>query len=252
MTEPAGPVSRRRDQRYTDQQLVEILRRAAERQEGERHEGSAHEPDARFSLAEIEQIASEVGIAPVHVASAAAELSPRVTPPTGGAMGAPTSFRFERWIDGELPTATIGELFDAAARSTGLQGQVTEALDTVEWRGKGELGATVVSVTRREGRTKIGVFVARTDAAALVATGGIVAGIGGGFAIAASLTSAAVVAGPLAAAVAIGGAGAGGWLLTRAAWRRFARLWATRADALGTELADAAQREVDAMRTESE
>jgi len=56
-------LTNRTGERYTEQQLVEILRRAAERQEG-----LTTEPDGRFSLAEIQQIASEVGIAPARSA----------------------------------------------------------------------------------------------------------------------------------------------------------------------------------------
>ena len=64
-----GTVTAHGGQRYTEQQLVEILRRAAERQEG-----LTTDADGRFSLAEIQQIASEVGIGSAHVAAAAAEL----------------------------------------------------------------------------------------------------------------------------------------------------------------------------------
>src|SRR6185436_11515246 len=63
MTTTRETVTDRSGQRYTEQQLVEILRRAAERQEG-----LTTEPDGRFSLAEIQQIASEVGIAPARSA----------------------------------------------------------------------------------------------------------------------------------------------------------------------------------------
>src|SRR5215204_785763 len=116
-------VTNRTGERYTEQQLVEILRRAAERQEG-----LTTEPDGRFSLAEIQQIAAEVGIAPAHVAAAAGEVWQKVEPPTG-TLGAPTSFRFERWLDGEISESAIGDLFDVARREIGLQGQVNEALD---------------------------------------------------------------------------------------------------------------------------
>ena len=68
--------------RYTEEQLVEILKRAAQRQEG-----LVTEPDGRFSLEEIQQIASEVGIAPSHVATAAAEVA-TAPPPKSGALGA--------------------------------------------------------------------------------------------------------------------------------------------------------------------
>src|SRR6476620_8384178 len=128
MTTTRETVTNRAGERYTEQQLVEILRRSAERQEG-----LTTEPDGRFSLAEIQQIASEVGIAPAHVAAAASELL-QTLPPATGTLGAPTSFRFERWVEGEISESAIGEIFDTARREVGLQGRVSEALDTVEWR----------------------------------------------------------------------------------------------------------------------
>src|SRR4030095_4745892 len=91
----------------TERQLVEILRRAAERQEG-----LTTEPDGRFSLAEIQLIAAEVGIAPAHVAAAAVEVTHRSPPPQPSAFGAPTSFRFERSLDGEIPRSAHSAVVD--------------------------------------------------------------------------------------------------------------------------------------------
>ena len=243
-------VTNRAGERYTEQQLVEILRRAAERQEG-----LTTEPDGRFSLAEIQQIASEVGIAPAHVAAAASEVL-QILPPATGTLGAPTSFRFERWVEGEISESAIGEIFDTARREVGLQGQVSEALDTVEWRGRSSLGATVVSVARRGGRTKITVHLDRADAAGVVVISSGLAGLGTAIAVGAAIGTAAATAGPLgiagAVAVSLGWAGAGSWVAMRAIWRRIARSWAPRASALGVELVGVAQRALDAERKDSE
>ena len=238
-------------ERYTEQQLVEILRRAAERQEG-----LNTEPDGRFSLTEIQQIASEVGIAPAHIAAAAAEVTERAGTPPAGALGAPTAFRFERWLDGEIPRSALGELFDVARHEVGLQGQVSEVLDTVEWRARAAFGATVVSVARRGGRTRISVYVTRTDAAAVVVGTTAVAGIVGAGAIGAALAASAIAAGPIAIAaatvVSLGWAGIGSWAAMRGIWRRSARSWPNRVDALGKELVAVAQRAIEAARTESD
>jgi len=238
-------------ERYTEQQLVEILRRAAERQEG-----LNTEPDGRFSLAEIQQIAAEVGIAPAHIQAAAAELANRIATPPPGALGAPTAFRFERWLDGEVPRSAIGELFDVARHEVGLQGQVSEVLDTVEWRARAGLGATVVSVARRGGRTQISVHVTRADAAALVAGTTTVAGVVGATAIGAALATSAIAAGPLAiaaaAVVSVGWAGVGSWAAMRGIWRRAARPWPDRVNALGVELVTLSQRAIDAARKQTD
>lgn len=251
---PSAPapksVATRTAGRYTEEQLVEILKRAAQRQEG-----LVTEPDGRFSLEEIQQIASEVGIAPSHVATAAAEVA-TAPPPKSGALGAPTVFRFERWIDGEVSRGTIGDLLDLARRETGIQGTVTEALDTIEWRGKGQVDSTIVSITPRDGRTKITVVLTRSESAALTVTGASIAGVAGAMAIGSSLVAAAAPWGGLAVTAAVlaslGWAGGGAWLATRAFWRRLARKWPGNAAALGTELVDAAQRAMDAARKDSE
>lgn len=237
--------------RYTEQQLAEILRRAAERQDEERPEA-----EARFSLAEIQQIAAEVGIARAHVVAAAGELARRPKRlRSAGVLGAPTSFRFEEWVDGELPTEAISDLFDIARQEFGVQGQVAEALDTVEWRGKAQLGGAAVTVTRRAGRTKIGVFVWRTDAAVVVTTCTSTAGVIGAFALGSVLVG-GLAATPLtvlaAAAVSAGWAGMGTWLATRGIWRPLARHWNGRAAEVGARLVDAAQRALAVARIETE
>ena len=249
--ESSKSLTRDAGERYTEQQLGEILRRAAERQEGLKSEA-----DGRFSLAEIQQIASEVGISPAHVAAAAVEVTHRSPPPPPSALGAPTSFRFEHWLDGEMPRSAIAELFDIARREIGLQGQVSEALDTVEWRARSQLAASVVSVSTRSGRTKISVYLAPTDAAALVGLATSLGGVGAAMGIGLALGTTAAVAGPLAiaatVAVSLGWAGAGSWVAMRGIWRRLARRWEERANALGTQLVGAAQRAIEVARTDTE
>ncbi|MGQ0650408.1 MAG: hypothetical protein ACT4P7_22950 [Gemmatimonadaceae bacterium] len=97
-------------------------------------------------------------------------------------LGAPWRFRFEETIEGEVADDVVGELIELARREIGLQGRVNEALGTVEWTGRDTFGATYVTVTRRGGRTTIGVLSARSDAAALTgvfaAVGAVVGSIG--------------------------------------------------------------------------
>jgi len=244
-----GTVTRHDGERYTEQQLVEILRRAAERQEG-----LTTDADGRFSLAEIQQIASEVGIGSAHVAAAAAELESRWPVPRSGVLGAPTVFQFERWLDGELSRDGIGELFDIARREVGLRGEVTEAFDTVEWRGRSSLGMHTVAITRRGGRTRISVSIGRSESAALVASSVSVAGGIGAMAIGSSLMVAGVGTPAFfaVAAVSLSWAGMGSWLAMRGIWRRIARSWAPRAQSLGVQLVAAAQRAIDPARKDTE
>ena len=94
-------------------------------------------------------------------------------------------------------------------------------------------------------------YLAPTDVAALV---GITSTLGLATvgAIAAILGTAAAAGGPLAIAAAVvvslGWGGAGSVATMRGIWRRMARRWATRADALGKQLVVVAQRAIDEAR----
>ena len=227
---------------YTDEELALILNRAAEMQEG-----GARPSGARYTLAEIQEIAAGAGIAPSHVAAVAAGLREN-REQSAGLLGAPWRFRSEEAIDGEVSDDVVGELVDIARRELGIQGRINEALGTVEWTGRDNFGSTHVTVTRRGGRTTIGVLSARTDAAAVTGvlgvTGAVLGSLGLGFALAAT---AGLVA-PLAAVAGVVGATSGSWLSTRVTWRRLARRYTDRTSELGAALVAAARRAVEEGR----
>lgn len=122
---------------YTDEELALILNRAAELQEG-----GARPGDARYTLAEIQEIAAGAGIAASDVAAVAAGLRDNRERSPHGLLGAPWRFRSEETIDGEVSDDVVGELIDIARRELGLQGRITEALGAVEWTGRDNFGAT--------------------------------------------------------------------------------------------------------------
>jgi len=225
--------------RYTEEELALILNRAAERQEGVQ----ASVP--RYTLADIQEIAAGAGIAPDHVASVAASLGDARAPRGGGVLGAPHRFRFEESIEGEIADDVIGELFDVVRRALGLQGEVTEALGTVEWKGQDAFGWSYVTVARRGGRTTISVLSTRTDAVATVATVGGVGAFFGSLALGSAAVSLVSAAAPVAAAAGIGVAMSGAWVATRAVWRRYARGVVGRTEALGSALVAAARSAVE-------
>ena len=234
---PAG------ERRYSEEELALILNRAAERQEG------AQSSAKRYSLADIQEIAAGAGIAPDHVASVAASLRDERTR-GGGFLGAPHRFQFEESIDGEISDEVIAELFDLVRRETGLQGSVTDALGTLEWKGQDAFGWTYVSVSRRAGRTTIGLLHPRTDAAGAVAGLGIVGALAASAGVAAVLVGALGLAGPLVTIGAIAGGTGSAWAATRATWRRIARRSADRTESLGATLVAAARNAVDEGRVQ--
>jgi hypothetical protein len=227
------------DRRYTEEELALILNRAAERQEG------VQPSVPRYTLAEIQEIAAGAGISPEHVTSVAATIRDARAQRPGGVLGAPQSFRFEETIEGEVADDVVGELLDIARRELGVQGTVSEALGSVEWKGRDAFGTTFVSITRRGGRTIVGVMSARTDAAAATATLGGLGVLAASIAVGTALAGIVGIAGPIAAAAGIAAGGGGAWVSARAVWQRVARRWVARTDALGSALVAAAQRSLD-------
>ena len=147
---------------FSEKELALLLNRAAAMEEG-----GAQSSGARYTLAEIQEIAAGAGIAPSRVAAGAAGLRENRERSAHRFLGGPWRFRSEETIDGEVSDDVVGELIDLARREVGLQGSVTEALGAVDWMGRDSFGATHVTATRRGGRTTIGVLSARTDAAAV-------------------------------------------------------------------------------------
>jgi hypothetical protein len=202
--------------RYSEREMALILKRAAELQEGAEGESTP------VSLNQIQEIAAEAGIGPAYVSEAAAELERPM--PQVGWLGAPTRFHDERKLDATLSRTAVGELVDAARSALGLHGEVQEVLDTVEWRARSPLGLTIVTVSPREGKTRIAVTIARGDHAALVTLGSV--GIGilgalGGVVLAINGTDSALVASGI-----IAGSGVVATLLSaRLMWASVARRW---------------------------
>ena len=239
------------ERRYTEEELALILNRAAERQEG------VQSGAPRYTLAEIQEIAAGAGIAPEHVASVAVALKDARAPHGGGLLGAPDRFRFEESIDGEVADEVVGELFDLARRALGLQGEVTQALGTVEWKGTDGLGTSYVTVGRRAGRTTIGVLSTRTDIAGATVTVSGLGAFAGSIGLSAALVTAMELAAPLSLAAPVGvvagvGLATGGvWAAMRAMWRRYARKVVARTESFGSALVAAARLAVEEGRTRS-
>ena len=233
------------ERRYTEEELALILNRAAERQEG------AHATTPRYSLADIQEIAAGAGIAPDHVASVAASLGDERPQLGSGVVGAPHRCHFEESIEGRISDEVVAELFDLVRRETGLQGSVSEALGTLEWKGQDSVGWTFVTVSRRGGRTTIGVLHARTDLAGLVGMLGVFGAFGASAGLAAVLVGAMGLAGPLVTVGAIAGGSGSAWATMRTGWRRIARRASDRTASLGTALVEAARRAVAEGRVQT-
>ena len=219
-------------QRYSEQEMALILKRAAELQEGA--DGQA----ADISLRQIQDIAAEAGISPSYVAEAAAELlepMPRV-----GWLGAPTRFHDDRWIERPLNASAIGQVIESVRVTVGLHGEVQQVLDSVEWRGQSPLGMTILTLSPRDGGTRIAVTISRADHATVVTLGSI--GIGllgalGGVVLALNFADSAIIAsGIIAGSAVVAMLGS-----ARLMWANVARRWRRTASTLVETVAERAR-----------
>ena len=142
------------DRRYSDREVALILRRAAELQESVQEESAS----GGLTLGEIKGIGAAAGIDPELIAQAANALPPD-EPQRGWWRPAASRFHFSETVDGELPKAAVGDLIEIARQETEEEGQVTQVLETIEWRAAFALSKTRLSLTPADGRTRIRVTV---------------------------------------------------------------------------------------------
>ena len=135
--------------RYDDHEMALIIKLASELEKRETR-GESH------SLAEIQEIAAQAGIDPGLILQAARALEGRRSSRASSLIGAPTTFRFDRSVTGELPDSELGSLVHAIRQLMGREGEVTQVLESLEWRDLDPLGTTThVEITPRQGRTAI-------------------------------------------------------------------------------------------------
>ena len=218
-------------QRYSEQEMALILKRAAELQEGADGRGPQR------TLAEIQAIAAEVGIDAPFVSEAVAELErPR---PRVGWLGAPTRFHDERSVAGSLGSNEVGELLDQARAELGLHGEVRQVFDGVELRLRSALGTSILTVGPRHGGTRIALTTERLDQAVAIGMGSVAIGLLtalGGVAVAINVTDNALFASAIVAASAI----AGTVVSARALWFGIAERWRRRTQSIVAALAERA------------
>ena len=141
-------------QLFTEKEISAILKRSAEIQA----ESDPAETTG-LSLTELKQIAGEVGINPAHVESALAELR---AGSTGRKpfyfFGGPTFVHLERVVEGEVSPdqwETIAAEIRQSFRTVGTTALVGQSL---EWTQKSREKEDQVTVSSRNGRTKIRIY----------------------------------------------------------------------------------------------
>jgi serine/threonine protein kinase len=145
--------------RYSDSEVEEIVRQAAEEQ-------VAHPTEEGMSLKTVQQIADDVGISPERVERAARKLEAResVAPPAQSGpgafwLGSPTVIAYERVVAGELTEAVYDDIVAEIQASLSTPGEIDTLGRSLTWRTTkpvlGKRRAVQVHVTSRGGQTRI-------------------------------------------------------------------------------------------------
>ena len=160
------------ERRYNEAELAAILRAAADAQSSS---ASPSDEPGGYSLAEIERLASEVGIDPKHIASAADNLSslPQAKPKFlfwGAPMRQTIERNYEGTIDNSSWEESVAELRNAFG-STGTAGVVGSSR---EWSGGHDFRLAHLVATPKSGRTRLRLTVNIKDMLAVAWMVGII------------------------------------------------------------------------------
>lgn len=144
---------------YSDKEISAVLKRAAELQRGQ---GSSD--TSGLSLAELEQIAADVGIDPDFVKTAALELEEDRTDTGFHLWGGPTAIELERIVEGEMSEARWEEVVAEIRRVYAVAGETGRVGRILEWVHRDQTGERVhLTVTPQGGQTRIRLFTRMTD-----------------------------------------------------------------------------------------
>ncbi|MEK9499447.1 hypothetical protein WI372_00455 [Gemmatimonadota bacterium DH-20] len=219
------------ERRYTDQEVARLLQRAADI---DRDAPSGAAVARGLSLAELQEIAAEAGIAPTAVARAADEIAaPARSRVTSLALGDPGLTRRTAALPVQIDRAGLGRMVEVIDAEAPAAGTVGEALGSVRWTATSRFLHRQVVVQPSDTETVIRVEERYTDRLrAVVHLLPALYGAGGGAAVAGAWLAGGSAAGLAAAAGSVLGLGLG-----RALWNALrARSW-HRVDRLSERLA---------------
>jgi hypothetical protein len=215
--------------RFTDEEFARILRIAAE--SGPPSGGARHRDGEGLTLAEMTQIAGEVGIEASLVEQAARRLSEDTTTGTASLLGGPARLIRRDSIPGSVPPDSAGVVVDVIRDAAGQAGEVREELGRLVWSSVGAPSQIRVVLAPGDERTEVTVSAERGGALVLTWAFPVLAGmVGAG--IVGAITEPATVTGGVAL---FAGMTAAGFLTARTLWARGTRAMRRKLDALLTE-----------------
>ena len=209
------------DPKYSQDELNAILHKAAERSTAD---------EERYTLAEIQQIASEADIAPEHVAQAAAALTVAPASAPSVLWGAASGVQLVRKVNRRASPNEVMDALALARQHLGQTGESRDAGGAVEWRYNTGYSRATVSILADESGTVVRVEGRADGRQFILHFGAVAAAVLTGF-IASATATPTFSALPAAVALVpfVGGAR---WL-----WNRSARAMQHKLTNLADELA---------------
>jgi hypothetical protein len=145
---------------YGDKDIGRIIKRAAELQE---KAGRGDQTGAGVSIAELEQIARDLGIDPSHVRQAASELSGGEEGSSGFSLFGQSLIEARRRAKGNMSERDWELMVQEIRRVLGSTGETGKLGQALEWKtGDKELVSYQVTASPREGETELQI-VSRRD-----------------------------------------------------------------------------------------
>ncbi len=182
--------------RYSEEEVALILERAASLQQKTPHPGDSRS----MSLAEVEKVASEVGISRALVRRAASQVATKTSTASkpNWFLGGPRTISLETFVDGEFPVDRFDFIVEAIRNVSDQIGQISTVGRTITWTGGSSgssINATSISVSVRDGQTRLR-YKRNLDQLIGGIFGGVLGGVGGGLSPLVAITL-GLTAGPL-------------------------------------------------------
>lgn len=158
--------------RYTDEEVSLILREAMEADEARR--------DAGLTLAQLKEIAAEVGVDPAAVESAALAVRARRHARMAGEGGAwRTTTRYETAVRGRVAPEHHAALIRAIRAALGRKGVATEEFGALEWRARDAFGGRYITIRPDDDGVRVEALGNFRDGAFVTAAAGGTLGLAG-------------------------------------------------------------------------
>lgn len=137
--------------RYSEQEVVDIVRRATELQSREETVASGSIDDAQ-----LQALAEELGIDRVALRRALAERGCRKASMWDRLFGGPLSTQIESTFDGEISDQAWNDFLLDVRKKTGYMGTASVRPGTYEWQaGQNQLDPMMISADRANGKTRV-------------------------------------------------------------------------------------------------